>query len=55
MGRLLRYLSPPPSTCSACHRVLRERRRRPCPSCGSLARTFSMSLIDSTHVEVKSN
>ncbi|MCI0584109.1 MAG: hypothetical protein L0227_14700 [Chloroflexi bacterium] len=46
--RLLRRLIPPVqvAACSGCGRALRERRRRPCPSCGDGRRLVNASITD---------
>lgn len=49
MAALLRRIRPPAQTsaCTGCGRVITERRRRPCGSCGSINRHVSVVAIDS--------
>jgi predicted RNA-binding Zn-ribbon protein involved in translation (DUF1610 family) len=46
MKRLIRRLFPivQDATCTTCGRELRERRRRPCPTCGDTARIIVRGL-----------
>lgn len=44
----MRFLPPiQTSACKGCGRVIRERRRRPCRSCGSINRIVSVTATES--------
>ena len=42
----MRFIPKQRSQCAKCDRPIVERRRKPCPSCGSLNRVISRSVDD---------
>lgn len=44
--RLFLFLYPPPTMCSSCEAIWRERVRGPCRYCGSTRRTLARFTVD---------
>jgi hypothetical protein len=49
----MRFIPKQRSNCAKCDRPIVERKRKPCPSCGSLNRVISRSVEDAMPVSDK--